>query len=154
MLARGRRPRRGGRVLSDRRGRARRGQGRGDVAHLRWCAAGDGRLRDHVNRLEFHGLDGVRESVAIYRALFPDLRIEVVDQVAEGDRVASRWRMRGTHRGRVVELGGITISRLEDGKIVEDWGYTDSLDLLRGLGLRRSVAALPRLLGAVRSHGS
>src|SRR2546423_3258064 len=111
------------------------------------CARGDmdaaeryysPKFHDHVNRLEFHGLEGVRESVAIYRALFPDLRIDVVDQVAEGDRVAARWRMRGTYRGREVELGGITISRLEEGRIVEDWGFTDSLELLRGLGLWRS----------------
>jgi predicted ester cyclase len=125
------------------------------------CARGDmqaaeryysSEFRDHVNGLEFRGLEGVRQSVSIYRALFPDLRIEVLDQVAEDDRVASRWRVQGSYRGRAVELTGITISRLEEGKIVEDWGYTDSLELLRGLGWWRSIAAAPRLLRALRSH--
>jgi predicted ester cyclase len=94
---------------------------------------------DHVNSMEYHGTDGARKSVALYLALFPDLQFTVDEQVTEGDRVASRWRLRGTHRGRPVELWGIVISRLEDGKIVEDWAASDSLSLLRQLGLWRSV---------------
>lgn len=105
---------------------------------------------DHVNRLEFRGLEGVRHSTALYAALFDHLRIEVVDQVAEGDRVASRWVIRGSNRGRDVELTGITISRLRDGRIVEDRTATDSADLLRGLGFLRSLLAAPRLLRARR----
>jgi steroid delta-isomerase-like uncharacterized protein len=94
---------------------------------------------DHVNAMEFRGQDGVRESVSLYRRLFPDLSLTVEDQVEEGDRVASRWTMRGTHRGRAVELSGITISRLVDGRIAEDWSYSDSLTLVRQLGLRRTL---------------
>jgi predicted ester cyclase len=80
---------------------------------------------DHVNGLEFRGLEGVRRSTVLYQALFDDLRIDVVDQVADGDEVANRWVLRGTSRGREVELTGITISRLRDGRIVEDWTATD-----------------------------
>jgi predicted ester cyclase len=98
-------------------------------------------FRDHVGALEFEGLEGVRKSVTMYRSVFPDLQIEVVDQVVEGDRVASRWVARGTNRGRRAKLDGITISRIEDGKIAEDWSYSDSLGLLRQLGAWR-VAAL------------
>jgi ketosteroid isomerase-like protein len=105
---------------------------------------------DHVNGLQFRGLEGVRRSTALYQALFDELRIEVVDQLAEGDRVASRWVMRGSNRGREVELTGITISRLRDGRIVEDWTATDGIDLLRGLGVVRTLLAAPRLLGAQR----
>jgi hypothetical protein len=43
---------------------------------------------------------GVHRSTALYQALFDDLRIEVLDQVAEGDTVASRWLMRGSNCGR------------------------------------------------------
>src|SRR5436190_17037132 len=116
------------------------------------CARGDfakapqfysQRFHDHVNSLEYHGLEGVRQSVELYRSIFPDLEIRVEEQVVEGDRVASRWIARGTNRGRRVEMRGITISRFEDGKIVEDWGYSDTLDLLRQLGPLRAV-----LLGA------
>src|SRR3989442_15016984 len=94
---------------------------------------------DHVNGMEFHGHAGIRESVGTYRAIFPDLRIEVRDQVTEADVVASRWTMHGTHRGRQVTLEGITISRFVEGRIAEDWTASDTLDLLRQLGLRRSA---------------
>lgn len=123
------------------------------------CARGDMTLApsvyaadfaDHVGGFEYHGLDGVRQSTAVYRALFDDLKITVVDQVTEGDRVVSRWMLSGHNRGRHVELWGITISRLHEGRIVEDWSAFDSLLLLRRLGLRRAILAAPALLGALR----
>jgi predicted ester cyclase len=94
---------------------------------------------DHVNSMEYHGTDGARKSVALYLELFPDLEFVVEEQVTEGDRVASRWTLHGTHRARRVELWGIVISRLEDCKIVEDWAASDSLALVRQLGLWRSL---------------
>jgi len=94
---------------------------------------------DHVNRLTYRGHDGARRSVALYLKLFPDLRFEVDEQVSEGDRVASRWTLRGTHRGREVELRGIVISRFEDGRIIEDWAASDTMELVRQLGLRRTI---------------
>lgn len=99
---------------------------------------------DHVNALTYHGVEGARRSVALYRELFPDLRFEVQEQVTEGDRVASRWKLHGTHRGRSVELWGIVISRLRDGKIVEDWAASDTLELAKQLGVWRSLALLIR----------
>ena len=95
---------------------------------------------DHVNGMTFEGLAGVHASVGMYRAIFPDLRFEVEEQVSEGDRVASRWTLHGTYRGRRVTLQGMTISRFADGRIVEDTGYSDTLGLVRQLGLLRSVA--------------
>jgi ketosteroid isomerase-like protein len=67
------------------------------------------------------GLEGVQRSTELYRALFDDLAFEVVDQVAEDDRVASRWVLTGSNRGRDVRFWGITLSHLRDGRIVEDW---------------------------------
>jgi ubiquinone/menaquinone biosynthesis C-methylase UbiE/predicted ester cyclase len=94
---------------------------------------------DHVNRLTYRGHEGARRSVALYLELFPDLRFDVQEQVSEGDRVASRWTLRGTHRGRNVELRGIVISRFEDGQIIEDWAASDTMELVRQLGLRRTL---------------
>jgi ubiquinone/menaquinone biosynthesis C-methylase UbiE/predicted ester cyclase len=94
---------------------------------------------DHVNRFTYRGHAGARRSVALYLELFPDLRFEVEDQVSEGDKVASRWILRGTHRGRQVVLRGIVISRFEDGRIIEDWAVSDTMDLVRQLGLRRTL---------------
>src|SRR5262245_42102848 len=94
---------------------------------------------DHVNRFTYHGHAGAQQSIALYLELFPDLSFEVDDQVTERDRVASRWTLRGTHKGRQVELRGIVISRFEDGRIIEDWAASDTLELVRQLGLRRTL---------------
>jgi predicted ester cyclase len=116
------------------------------------CARGDfeaaaslysARFIDHVNDRDFHGQAGIRRSVGIYRSVLSDLRIHVEDQVAEDDRVVSRWRAEGLNRGRRVSLTGITISRIEQGRIVEDWTVSDTLGLLRQLGPLRAL-----LLGA------
>ena len=82
--------------------------------------------------------------------MFPDLRIEVVDQVADDDRVVSRWILHGTHRGRRVTLPGITISRFENDKIAEDLTVSDNLGLLRQIGVRRGLALAARYLRGAR----
>jgi predicted ester cyclase len=94
---------------------------------------------DHVNAMTYNGTAGAHQSVALYLELFPDLEFVVEDQVTEGDQVASRWTLHGTHRGRRVSVWGIVISRLDGGQIVEDWAATDSLALARQLGVWRSV---------------
>ncbi len=104
---------------------------------------------DHVNGRTYRGHDGVRASVSTYQRLFKDLRFDVVQQVSEGDSVASRFVVHGTHRGRRVQLTGIVISKVKDGKIVEDFAVTDSGELLRQLGWWRTlllVAIQPRAL--------
>jgi predicted ester cyclase len=121
---------------------------RGDMELAPRCYAED--FADHVGSLEYEGLDGVQRSTALYRALFDDLTFEVVDQVAEGNRVASRFILSGLNRGRRVRVWGIVISRLRDGRIVEDWASFDSFDLLRQLGIWRTLLATPRLLGVLR----
>jgi predicted ester cyclase len=118
------------------------------MAMAQECYAED--FVDHVGRLEYRGLDGVRRSTDVYRALLDDLAFEVVDQVAEGDRVTSRWVMTGSNRGRRVRLSGITISRLRDGLIVEDWSSFDTFELMRGLGIVRVLRMAPRMLRAMR----
>ena len=117
---------------------------RGDLDRARAIYAEN--FVDHVNALDFHGQEGIAKSVALYRAVFPDLRIEVEDQTSAGDRVTSRWTLHGTHKGRAVTLPGITISRFQDGKIAEDWTVSDNLELLRKLGLRRGLALATRSL--------
>lgn len=79
-----------------------------------------------------------------WRAAFPDLAVRVERVVAEGGLVAVQWIARGTNTGvgnglpatgRSVEAGGITIFRMEDGRIAEEWSSIDMLQLLRQLGL-------------------
>jgi predicted ester cyclase len=107
---------------------------------------------DHVNALEYRGHDGARRSVTLYLALFPDLRFVVDDQVTEDDRVASRWTLHGTHRGRSVTLRGIVISRFEGGRIIEDWAASDTMEIPRQLGVWRSLLLLIQHRKLLRSR--
>ena len=81
------------------------------------------------------------ETFAEAREGFPDLSITIEDVMAEGDRVAARVVMRGTHRGEFqgitptgkrVEVRAIDMFRISNGKIVEHWGHADDpRDFLR-----------------------
>jgi predicted ester cyclase len=97
------------------------------------------RFVDHVNDLEFRGLEGAHKSVGMYKAVLSNLEVRVEEQVIEGDRVTSRFVVTGTNHGKRVRFNGITISRLENGLIVEDWSVVDTLALVRQLGVWRSV---------------
>ncbi len=79
-----------------------------------------------------------------FRGAFPDARFTVEDMVAEGDRVAARLTMRGTHlgplngvppTGRAVVVSGMSLERVADGRIVEGWNENDALGLLQQLGV-------------------
>jgi len=79
---------------------------RGDFANAPNFYSPD--FHDHVNSLEYHGLDGVRKSVSLYRSVLPDLDIRVEEQVSDGDRVASRWvaRLRAAFPGAQIAAVG------------------------------------------------
>jgi predicted ester cyclase len=89
------------------------------------------------------GLDGLR---AFHEALweaFPDARLTVEDLVVEGDRAALRYRLQGTHRGPYLgvaptglgfDVEGLTLLRLADGRVVEEWHSPTELAILRQLG--------------------
>jgi predicted ester cyclase len=95
---------------------------------------------DHINDMTFRGYDGGRESVAFYKTIFKNLRMGAEEQITEGNRVASRWVLSGSYHRRPVTLRGITISRFaEDGRILEDRGHSDSISLVRQLGVIRTL---------------
>jgi predicted ester cyclase len=89
------------------------------------------------------GPSGVRANAEKYVAAFPGGAITVDEQIAEGDRVATRWTGRGTHTGELagiaptgkdVTVSGLTISRFEGEKVVEEWTTWDTLGMLVQLG--------------------
>jgi predicted ester cyclase len=98
---------------------------------------------------EVQGVDGLREMVEGYRRALSGLRVTIDHQIAEGDYVATRFTIRGTHdgdlmgaapTGREVAFTGITISRCEDGCIVEEWELTDTMALLGQIGALPEMA--------------
>lgn len=90
------------------------------------------------------GVDSFKQYNRRYHDAFPDLEYEVLDVVADEERVAFRARMRGTLEGefrgseptgKSFEAEGIVIARIEDGKIAERWASYDALGMMRQLGL-------------------
>ena len=106
---------------------------------------------------ELRGLETFKEQwVSMFRTAFPDLRIVIEDQVAEGDKVASRYTCSGTHQGELrgfpptnnrVEVTGTITSRFAEGKIVEEWNNFDSMGMMQQL---RIVPPLEPPQGAQR----
>ena len=89
------------------------------------------------------GREGLKALARLYRSAFPDTQLTIEDQIAEGDRVVSRYTARGTHEGdfaglpatgKQVTATGITIDRIEGGKIVESWNEFNQFGLLQQLG--------------------
>ena len=99
----------------------------------------------HEPDRDIRGYEQAKQFVSSFIEAFPDLNATVEDVIAEGDKVVTRWTIRGTHQGEVEEFGpptgkqaelqGITIHRFEGGKIVEEWNRYDNLSLPQQLGL-------------------
>ena len=104
---------------------------------------------DFVEHEESPGLEptkeGVLEFFRMYKAAFPDLRMEPLDVLASGDKVVARVRATGTHQGefmgmppsgRTVDVQMIDIVRFDDdGLAREHWGVVDMLTMLQQLGV-------------------
>jgi predicted ester cyclase len=98
---------------------------------------------------EVRGADGLKEMVEGYRTALSGLRVTIDQQFTEGDHVATRFTIRGTHdgdlmgtppTGREVAFTGITVSRCEGGRIVEEWEITDTVSLLGQIGALPEMA--------------
>ena len=99
----------------------------------------------HMPDQEVRGIEEAKQFIAMFKTAFPDMQATVEDVVAEGDKVVTRVTLRGTHQGEVEEFGpptgkqveieGITIHRIEDGKIAEEWKSYDNMSMMQQLGL-------------------
>jgi steroid delta-isomerase-like uncharacterized protein len=89
------------------------------------------------------GPEGIRQLTEPYRSAFPDLRFTIDDQLAEGDKVVTRYTFIGTQtgplmgippRGKQVRMAGISIYRIANGQLQEAWVQYDALGLMQQLG--------------------
>jgi steroid delta-isomerase-like uncharacterized protein len=88
--------------------------------------------------------DGHKAFMSALLAAFPDSRVIVDDVIAEGDKVVVRHRLQGTHQaelqgvpatGKQVQVNGIVIFRIENGKIAEAWLNADIMGMMQQLGV-------------------
>ena len=94
---------------------------------------------------DVRGVEELKRYVATYLAAFPDTSMTVEDVIAEGDKVVSRYTVRGTHTGTTEEYGpptgkqivmeGITLYHFSAGKLAEMWDSYDTLAVMQQLGL-------------------
>ena len=90
------------------------------------------------------GPEVLRAHMAAMRRTFPDFTLVVEDMIVEADRVATRVAGHGTHRGewmnikptgKAIQLKGINIDRVADGRIVEHWGEANTVGMLIQMGV-------------------
>jgi steroid delta-isomerase-like uncharacterized protein len=103
--------------------------------------------------LTLHSREELKQLVTALRGAFPDLRFHLEDALAEGDRVATRWTMTGTHRGEIqgkaatgksMSVSGMDIFRIADGRIQEIWVNMDVLGQAQQLGWMPGSEGSPR----------
>jgi len=98
----------------------------------------------HFPGEEIRGLENIKTFYTELRKAFPDIRFTIVDQIAEENKVVTRWTGAGTHKGEFkgipptgqkVKISAIDIDRISDGKFVECWSNMDELGLMQQLGV-------------------
>lgn len=91
-----------------------------------------------IGGLEWEGIEGAKNSISNHKKSFPDWTEEIVDIIAEGDKIVTRYKSTGTHQGifngvdstgNRVTIYETSIYRVANGKIIEQWGFPDELSL-------------------------
>ena len=115
---------------------------RGNVAFADEIVAED-LIHDQLPADWPRGREGFKRLVQTWRTAFPDLHEHLEFVLADGDRAVGRFRLTGTHRGpfygleptgRRVDIQGVDVARIVDGKIVEYFYHEDTFGLFRQLG--------------------
>jgi steroid delta-isomerase-like uncharacterized protein len=113
-----------------------------------WSTVDELYAPDYVNHDPYNpdqgtGPEGFKQRVQGYRGVLHGFDLRVERQVAEGDMVETHWSLRGTHggplegvepTGKQLYVDGQLLSRIVDGKFVEEWVHWDTLGLLRQIG--------------------
>ena len=96
---------------------------------------------------EVRGPEGVKQLGTVLLDPFPDMRLDIEDEVGEGDKVLMRLTLRATHQGefaeipptgKEVEVGVLDLFRISGGKLQEQWAMIDNLGLMQQLNEARS----------------
>ena len=92
---------------------------------------------------DFSGLDALKEYFGVYFNAFSNIKVTVQDIIAEGDKVVSRVTYSGTHTGELqgipasgkqFEMSGISIMRIANGEIAEEWEVFDLMGMMQQIG--------------------
>jgi steroid delta-isomerase-like uncharacterized protein len=96
------------------------------------------------------GLEELKASIVMGVNAYADLKLSIDDMIAEGDKVAFTWTLRGVHQGdlygippsgKQVTTSGVSIHRLVNGRIAETWFFPDTMGLMQQLGAIPALGA-------------
>lgn len=104
------------------------------------------KVKDHDPApMQGPGAQGYIDFFSMMRTAFPDFGVDVKHMVTDEDNVSFAYTASGTHKGEFMGVSptgkqfsvrGMQIGRFEDGKLVERWGSTDELGILKQLGVK------------------
>jgi steroid delta-isomerase-like uncharacterized protein len=89
------------------------------------------------------GIDGVKATISSFKGGISGFELGIQFMLADGDKVAAHWTITGTHSGefmqvpatgKPIDYHGVSVVRIEDGKVAEIWGASDGLGLMQQLG--------------------
>lgn len=107
-------------------------------------------VENHENTRYLLGVEGAKQHILGVRRTYPDLVLEVTQQIAEGDLVVSQVTMRGTHKGewlgiaptgKAIAVTAVNIDRVVDGRIVEHGGAANLFEPFLQIGAIRVVGS-------------
>jgi steroid delta-isomerase-like uncharacterized protein len=90
------------------------------------------------------GREGVKGVVSMFRSGMPDLKVVIEDMIAEGEKVATRYTLEGTHEGELfgvpptgkrLSIKSMTVERVSEGKVRDHWRVSDNLEMMQQLGV-------------------
>jgi steroid delta-isomerase-like uncharacterized protein len=122
----------------------------GDTSGAAEITAADAIGHDPAMPEDSHGPEGFAQIVATYRGAFPDLNLTVEEQCSDGDTVCTRWSSEGTNDGELmgmppthkhIRVTGLSMDKVQDGKIVESWNQWDNAGMMQQLGIGEPAAA-------------
>jgi steroid delta-isomerase-like uncharacterized protein len=119
--------------------------GRGDWSVADEIVSDEIVMHHPASPVPIEGREAVQGMLSAFRAGFPDdFQMSVEDAFGSGDKAVVRWRIQGTHTGdlfgipasgKAVAVNGISVVRVADGKIVEDWVAEDTMGLMQQIGV-------------------
>lgn len=116
----------------------------GNLENLRSLVSEDVKEHDPAPN-QGPGAQGYIDFFSMMRNAFPDMKVDVETMVANEDKVSFAYTLTGTHKGefmgvsptgKKINARGMQISRFKDGKMVERWGSSDELGILKQIGIK------------------
>jgi steroid delta-isomerase-like uncharacterized protein len=98
----------------------------------------------HGTSIQMNGLEEYKQVYSVFASALHDTHVTIEEMIAEGDKVMTRIKGRGTHKGELMGIpptgktatwNQFTVFRLDDGKIAEEWEIFDELGMMQQLGM-------------------